>query len=57
MSPNFMILEATDKKLWVFEVFGQGLARAGMCCRQPPRVDHLRKKWRAGEKKNSKKER
>jgi hypothetical protein len=52
-----MILEATDKKLWVFEVFGQGLTWAGMCCRQPPRVDHLRKKWRAGEKKNSKKER
>jgi hypothetical protein len=31
VSANFMILEATVQKLWVFEVFGQGLARAGMC--------------------------
>jgi hypothetical protein len=50
-----MILGATVKKLWVFEVFGQGLAMAGMFWSQPARVDHLHKKWRAGEKKNSKK--
>jgi hypothetical protein len=50
-----MILGATVQKLWVFEVFGQGLARAGMCWSQPARVDHFHKKWRAGEKKNSKK--
>jgi hypothetical protein len=43
-----MILGATDKKLWVFEVFGQGLARVGMCWSQPARVDYLLKKWRAG---------
>jgi hypothetical protein len=30
VSTNFMILGATDQKLWVFEVFGQGKARAGM---------------------------
>jgi hypothetical protein len=41
-----MILGATVQKLWVFEVFGQG---------QPARVDHLHKKWRAREEKNSKK--
>jgi hypothetical protein len=37
------------------EVFGQGLVRAGMCYSQSARVDHLRKKWRAGEKKKKKK--
>jgi hypothetical protein len=49
-----MILEATVQKLWMFEVFGQGLARAGMYWSQPARIDHLHKKWRA-RKKNSKK--
>jgi hypothetical protein len=48
MSANFMILGATDQKLCVFEVFGQGLARAGMCWSQLARVDHMCKKWRAG---------
>jgi hypothetical protein len=47
-----MILGSTDKKLWVFEVFGQGLARADMCWSQPARINHLRKKWKAREKKN-----
>jgi hypothetical protein len=46
-----MILEATVQKLWVFEVFGQGLVRAGMCWSQPIRVDYLHKKWKAREKK------
>jgi hypothetical protein len=50
-----MILGAMDKKLWVFEVLGQSLARAGMCWGQLARVDHMRKKCRAGGKKNSKK--
>jgi hypothetical protein len=50
-----MILGATDQKLWVFKVFGQGLARAAMYCSEPAKVDHLHKNWRAGEKKNSKK--
>jgi hypothetical protein len=50
-----MILGATVQKLWVFEVFGQGLARVGMCWSQSARVDYLHKKWRTGEKKNSKK--
>jgi hypothetical protein len=45
-----MILGATIQKLWVFEVFGQGLARVGMCWSQPARVDRFHKKWRAGEK-------
>jgi hypothetical protein len=31
VSSNFMILGATVQKLWVFEDFGQGLARVGMC--------------------------
>jgi hypothetical protein len=31
VSANFMILGAMVQKLWVFEVFGQGLAKAGMC--------------------------
>jgi hypothetical protein len=44
MSINFMILGATDQKLWVFEVFRQTLGRAGMCCSQPARVDYLHKK-------------
>jgi hypothetical protein len=52
-----MILGATVQKLWMFEVFGQGLARAGMCWSQPVRVDHLHKKWKAGEKKKFKKKR
>jgi hypothetical protein len=39
-----MILGATVQKLWVFEVFGQGLARVGMYWSQPTRVDHLHKK-------------
>jgi hypothetical protein len=38
----------TDQKLWVFEVSRRSLGRAGMCCSQPARVDHLRKKWRVG---------
>jgi hypothetical protein len=46
-----MILGTTDQKLCVSKVFGQGRATAGMCWSQPARVDHLRKKWRAGEKK------
>jgi hypothetical protein len=50
-----MILGATDQKLWVFEVFRRRWGRVGMCYSQPTRIDHLRKKWRVGEKKNSKK--
>jgi hypothetical protein len=38
-----MILGAMVQKSWVFEVFGQGLARAGMCWSQPARVDNLHK--------------
>jgi hypothetical protein len=44
VSANFMILGTTVKKLWMFEVFGQGLAMAGMCWSQLARVDHLYKK-------------
>jgi hypothetical protein len=51
VSTNFIIFGSTDQKLWVFEVFGQGLAKAGMCWNQPARVHHLCKKWRVGEKK------
>jgi hypothetical protein len=43
VSTNFKILGAMIQKLWMFEVFGQGLARAGMCWSQPARVDHLHK--------------
>ena len=45
-----MILGATVQKLWVFKVFGQGLARADMYWSQPARVDHFHKKWKAREK-------
>jgi hypothetical protein len=31
VSTNFIIFGHTDQKLWVFEVFGQGLAKVGMC--------------------------
>jgi hypothetical protein len=44
-----------DQKLWVFEVSRRSLGRAGMCWSQLARIDHLRKKWRAGRKKNSRK--
>jgi hypothetical protein len=43
----------TDQKLWMFEVSRRSLGRAGMCCSQWERVDHLSKKWRAGRKKIS----
>jgi hypothetical protein len=51
VSTNFMILEATNQKLWMFQVFKRSLGRASMCWSQPTRVDHMRKKWRAGGKK------
>jgi hypothetical protein len=34
VSANFMILGATNQKLWVFEVFRRTLGRAGMCWSQ-----------------------
>jgi hypothetical protein len=46
-----MILGATDQKLWVFEVFGQGLAKVGMCWSQPARVDQLAQKVEGRKKK------
>jgi hypothetical protein len=55
VSENFMILGATVQKLWEFEVFRWTLGRAGMCWNQPARVDYLRKKWRAAQKKRKKK--
>jgi hypothetical protein len=55
VSTNSMIFRITDQKLWVFEVSGQCLARVGMCLSHPTRIDHLRKKWRAREKKILKK--
>jgi hypothetical protein len=54
MSTNFMILGTTNQKLWVFEVFRRSLGKAGMCWSQLARVDHLRKKWKVGRKKNLK---
>jgi hypothetical protein len=39
-----MIVGAMNQKLWVFEVFGHGLATAGMYWSQLARVDHMRKK-------------
>jgi hypothetical protein len=50
-----MILGATVQKLWEFEVFRCTLGRAGMCWNQPARVDYLRKKWKAAQKKIQKK--
>jgi hypothetical protein len=55
VSTNFIIFGPTYQKLWVFEVFGQGLVRAGMCWSQPARVDYLHKKWRVKKKKFKKK--
>jgi hypothetical protein len=46
-----MILGATVQKLWVFEVFGQGLARAGMCWSQGGGVDQSAQKWEKKEEK------
>jgi hypothetical protein len=46
MSTNFIILGATDQKLWMFEVFRTSLGKADMCCSQPARVDHMCKKRR-----------
>jgi hypothetical protein len=34
VSANFMILEATDQKLWMFEVLRRSLGRVGMCWNQ-----------------------
>jgi hypothetical protein len=55
VTTNFVILGATDQKLWVFEVLKRSLDRAGMCWSQPARVEHMRKKWRARGKKIQKK--
>jgi hypothetical protein len=55
MNINFMILGATDQKLWVFEVFRRSLGKVGMYWSQPTRVDHMRRKCKARGKKNSKK--
>jgi hypothetical protein len=44
VSTNFVIFGPTDQKLWVFEVFRRSLGRAGMCCSQWGRVDHMCKK-------------
>jgi hypothetical protein len=46
-----MILESTDQKLWVFEVFAHGLTRAGMCWSQTTRVDYMCKYFWAGGKR------
>jgi hypothetical protein len=51
VSTNLMILGTTDQKQWVFEVFGQGLAKAGMRWSQWGGVDHMRKKMGAGGRK------
>jgi hypothetical protein len=50
VSTNFMILGATDQKLWVSEVFRRSLGRADMCLSQWG-VDHMRKKMEVGGKK------
>jgi hypothetical protein len=55
VSANFMIFVATVQKLWMFEVFKWTQGKAGMCRNQPARVDYLRKKWRATQKKIHKK--
>jgi hypothetical protein len=55
VNTNFMILGTMDQMLWVFEVFRRCLGKAGMCWNQLARVDHMRKKWRAGGKKFQKK--
>jgi hypothetical protein len=52
LSTNFMILGATDQKLWVFEVFKWSLGRAGMCWRQWKWVDHMCPRKGAGVWKN-----
>jgi hypothetical protein len=51
VSANFMILGATVQKLWVFEIFGQDLVRAGMCWSQWGGVDHICKFFGQEEKK------
>jgi hypothetical protein len=51
MCTNFIIFGPMDQKLWVFEVFGQGLARAGMCWSQWGGVDTLKKMGQGSKKK------
>jgi hypothetical protein len=48
VSTNFIILGATYQKLWMFENFRRTLGKAGMCCSQWERVDHMCPKRRAG---------
>jgi hypothetical protein len=53
VSTNFTIFGPMDQKLWVFEDFRQGLAKAGMCWSQWGGVDHIRKKWGKEAKKRN----
>jgi hypothetical protein len=51
VSTNFIIFGPTDQKFWVFEVFGQGLARVACAIANEEGVDHIRKKWGKKAKK------
>jgi hypothetical protein len=56
LSANFMILGATDQKLWVFEVFRRTMGRAGMCWSQWGGVDQSAQKWGKKEEKRGRQE-
>jgi hypothetical protein len=47
-STNFIIFGPMDQKLWENENFKRNLGRAGKCCSQAARGDHISpKKWAA----------
>jgi hypothetical protein len=51
VSTNFKKIGPTNQMLWMFVVFRRSLGRAGMCCSQPARVDHMHKKIKGKKKK------
>jgi hypothetical protein len=55
LNTNFIIFGSMDQKLWVFEVFGQGLARVGLCWSQRG-VDQSAQNLAKFEKKNGRQE-
>jgi hypothetical protein len=52
MNTNFIIFGPMDQKLWVSENFRRSMGKAGKCCSQPARVDHISpKRWAVGIKR------
>jgi hypothetical protein len=48
---KIVFFESTNQKLWMFEVLRRSMGKAGMCYRQPTRVDYSSpKRWGVGIK-------